>query len=46
MEMLSLDFLHSTGIVKMAIFKEVYDKEVENKLIPPYAYQAKKYACL
>lgn len=32
---------YCTGIVKMAIFKEVYDKEVENKLIPPYAYQAK-----
>lgn len=32
---------YCTGIVKMAISKEVYDKDVENKLIPPYAYQAK-----
>ncbi len=30
-----------TGIVKMAIFKDAYDKEVENRLIPPYAYQAR-----
>lgn len=31
---------YCTGIVKIAICKEVYEKEVEDRIIPPYAYQA------
>lgn len=31
---------YCTGIVKMAIYKRVYDIDVENKIIPPYTYQA------
>lgn len=31
---------YCTGIVKMAICKEVYNKDMENRLIPPYTYQA------
>lgn len=31
---------YCTGIVKMAICKEVCSKDVENRLVPPYAYQA------
>lgn len=31
---------YCTGIVKIAICKEVRDKGVESKLIPPYTYQA------
>ena len=31
---------YCANIVKMAIYKEIYDKEVERKLMPPYDYQA------
>lgn len=31
---------YCTGIVKMAICKEVCNKDLEHRLIPPYAYQA------
>ena len=30
---------YCTGIVRMAIWREIYDKEVDSKLIPPYDYQ-------
>ncbi len=31
---------YCTGIVKMAICKEVCSKDMKNRLVPPYAYQA------
>lgn len=31
---------YCTGIVKIAICKEVYNKEAESKIIPPYEYDA------